>query len=1088
MCNVLTRQRAIRTTVGICLCIDGDFELDLYIEFKHFETELTPIQLTVSHNNDAAAKGAAFSRSPASSLLLDKATALSLLLDWHRFLYTEREEERVVKRPAQGSPADMSQTPKKPGEVFWPKIVLKKWLNIRANDSEFSADEGGNESDLEEDEENCGCEGNEERRARRLQAKTNDDNLESFPYKLRRRNSETFRSQYINTKELRVCVGTWNVGGQHPPEDLDVAEWLDTEEPADIYALGIQEIVPLNAGNIFGAEDSGPVAKWEHLIRKTLNRIQPIKPKYKCYSDPPSPSRFKPSEDVHFTVDELFSETNSDTDDDDEISTSSVDSKGPVASYLDRGESNIPQDLDQNMPPTLKRLQRLNHFTSFDYDVNSAATTIQEKKLLRTLSTSERIGLIWPEQPLDLLAKHALSNSTSFRSIRSFRTYNSFKPVHSKLKDSSEVGLVPDLDLNVTGFKKKRLAFVRIISKQMVGIYLSIWVRRSVRNHIQNLKVSTVGVGVMGYIGNKVSWSFVITGSISVSMSIYQTPFCFVCSHLSSGEKSGDELRRNSDVQEIHRRTQFSTVAGGAGLPKTIHDHERIFWLGDLNYRIDLSPEKTHELIAGRNWTLLAERDQLKRELKKGRAFDGWSEGVMNFPPTYKYAFNSTNYVGDDHKGGRRNPAWYELTLLTDQKMCTFCVFVDSALVSHSWIKNTTITWVVLRCDRILSFGKGVRLLDYKRAELKLSDHRPVTAVFMAEVEVFCHRKLQKALTLTDAEVEDGGTMPDVDFTLEMGLGDAWRTAAFGLYGFTQFTKSGFLEHSKKFKEEDMQVHMEGKNCMVTGANSGIGYATVEGLASRGATVYMVCRSKERGEAALSKIQLSTGNPNIHLEICDLSSINEVQAFVSRFSVQEKPLHVLVNNAGLLEQNRVTTPEGLELNFAVNVAATYALTELMMPLLEKAAPDARVITVSSGGMYTTPLTPDLQFSESNFDGTLQYARNKRVQVALTEKWAETYSGKGIDFYSMHPGWADTPGVAQSLPGFSERLSGKLRTKDEGADTVIWLALQPKEKLKSGAFYFDRAEAPKHLLFAGTARSHDAIHDIVDGLRSLCKLP
>lgn len=65
-----------------------------------------------------------------------------------------------------------------------------------------------------------------------------------------------------------------------------------------------------------------------------------------------------------------------------------------------------------------------------------------------------------------------------------------------------------------------------------------------------------------------------------------------------------------------------------------------------------------------------------------------------------------------------------------------------------------------------------MRLLDYKRAELKLSDHRPVTAVFMAEVEVFCHRKLQKALTLTDAEVEDGGTMPDVDFTLEMGLGD----------------------------------------------------------------------------------------------------------------------------------------------------------------------------------------------------------------------------------------------------------------------------------------------------------------------------
>ncbi|XP_042442276.1 dehydrogenase/reductase SDR family member 12-like [Zingiber officinale] len=320
-----------------------------------------------------------------------------------------------------------------------------------------------------------------------------------------------------------------------------------------------------------------------------------------------------------------------------------------------------------------------------------------------------------------------------------------------------------------------------------------------------------------------------------------------------------------------------------------------------------------------------------------------------------------------------------------------------------------------------------------------------------------------------------------------MFLQKAWRTASFGLYGFTQFTKSGFQEHSKRFKEEDIQVRMEGKNCMVTGANSGIGYAITEGLASRGANVFMVCRSKERGEAALSKIQSTTGNPNIHLEICDLSSINEVKSFVSRFSTNQKSLHVLVNNAGLLEHNRVNTQEGLELNFAVNVAATYTLTELAIPLLEKAAPDARVITVSSGGMYTTPLTTDLQFTETKFDGTQQYARNKRVQVALTEKWAETYSNKGIDFYTMHPGWADTPGVAKSLPGLSKRLSGNLRTNEEGADTVIWLALQPKEKLKSGAFYFDRMEAPKHLRFAGTASSHVAIDAIVRDLRSLCDL-
>ncbi|XP_057974510.1 uncharacterized protein LOC131162245 isoform X4 [Malania oleifera] len=315
----------------------------------------------------------------------------------------------------------------------------------------------------------------------------------------------------------------------------------------------------------------------------------------------------------------------------------------------------------------------------------------------------------------------------------------------------------------------------------------------------------------------------------------------------------------------------------------------------------------------------------------------------------------------------------------------------------------------------------------------------------------------------------------------------AWRSTAFGVYGYLNFTKSAFIEHSKKFKSEDMETNIEGKNCIVTGANSGIGYATAHGLASRGATVYMVCRNKEKGEAALSEIQSMTGNQNVHLEVCDISSISGIKSFVSKFSSKNMPVHVLVNNAGLLECTLIKTPEGFELNFAVNVLGTYAMTELMLPLLEKAAPDARVITVSSGGMYSVPLTKDLQFSDSKFDGVLQYARNKRVQVALMEKWAKAYENKGVGFYSMHPGWAETPGVAKSLPDFSKSFSGKLRTSEEGADTIIWLALQPKEKLVSGAFYFDRAEAPKHLILAATKGSHAEIDSIVDSLRSLSGL-
>ncbi|CAN0843204.1 Dehydrogenase/reductase SDR family member 12 [Linum grandiflorum] len=321
-----------------------------------------------------------------------------------------------------------------------------------------------------------------------------------------------------------------------------------------------------------------------------------------------------------------------------------------------------------------------------------------------------------------------------------------------------------------------------------------------------------------------------------------------------------------------------------------------------------------------------------------------------------------------------------------------------------------------------------------------------------------------------------------------MFLVKTWRQTAFGVYGYMNFTKSAYLEHSKQFNPVDMEKRIEGKNCVVTGANSGIGYATAQGLASRGATVYMVCRSKERGEAAVSEIRSTMGNQNVYLEVCDLSSVNDIMSFAARFSSKEVPVHVLVNNAGLLENNRITTSQGFELNFAVNVLGTYAMTQVMCPLLEKAAPDARVITVSSGGMYTTPLTTDLQYTNGNFDGVVQYARNKRIQVALTEKWANMYKDRGISFYSMHPGWAETPGVAKSLPSFNERFAGKLRTKEEGADTIIWLALQEKEKLTTGAFYFDRAEAPKHLALAATRASHSLIGYVVDTLQSLAKLP
>ncbi|KAK8956458.1 Type I inositol 1,4,5-trisphosphate 5-phosphatase 1 [Platanthera guangdongensis] len=578
-------------------------------------------------------------------------------------------------------------TTKKQGEISWSKAIFKKLLHLNTKKADFSADEGDSNADSDEEDE---------------EDEEQDDIPEGHFGKLRRSNSETLRSHYIDSKDVRICIGTWNVGGKVPHCDLDIEEWIDTNEPADIYVLGMQEIVPLNAGNIFGPEHSSPVPRWEALIREILNKVRKTKPKYKCYTGPTSPSRLKPSDDFPAIVEELLYETDTDSD------NGRIHPLNEVQNITD----DFINDEISNFP-SMKRLNRCHGFSLMDCD--AIPETSHQKILTKTLSSSERIGLAWPEQPLDLLAKCALDSPKSFRS-KSLKTYRSVKSAIGDHKESVDFGSISKFDLYAPLRRKKISSFVRIISKQMVGIYISIWVRRSLQKHIQNLKVSTVGVGAMGYIGNK--------GSISVSMSIYQTQFCFICTHLSSGEKNGDELRRKADVQEIHRRTRF------IGLPNSIKNHEKIFWFGDLNYRLNLPYKSVHNLISAKKWSELFEKDQLKQEFRKGGLFDGWKEGIINFPPTYKYGFNSENYIEEDSKSGRRSPAW---------------------------------------CDRILAFGNGIKLMSYRRSDLKVSDHRPVTATFLSEVEIFSHRKLQKALSLTDAEIDEGKIIEDIDFAVGMG-------------------------------------------------------------------------------------------------------------------------------------------------------------------------------------------------------------------------------------------------------------------------------------------------------------------------------
>ncbi|NXR92090.1 DHR12 reductase, partial [Hypocryptadius cinnamomeus] len=290
-----------------------------------------------------------------------------------------------------------------------------------------------------------------------------------------------------------------------------------------------------------------------------------------------------------------------------------------------------------------------------------------------------------------------------------------------------------------------------------------------------------------------------------------------------------------------------------------------------------------------------------------------------------------------------------------------------------------------------------------------------------------------------------------------------YRNTVWFVKGLREYTRGGYESASKHFNPADVEVDVAGRSFLVTGANSGIGKATAKEIARRGGTVHLVCRNRERAEVAKEEIVTETGNQNIFLHIVDLSNPKEIWKFAEKFQNEHK---LNINNAGCMVNNRELTEDGLEKNFATNTLGTYIMTTALVPLLEKAA-DARVITVSSGGMLVQKLNvSDLQSESGPFDGTMVYAQNKRQQVVLTEQWAKAH--RNIHFSVMHPGWADTPAVRSSMPDFYERMKSSLRTEAQGADTVLWLAVSAEAtKLPSGLFFQDRQPVATHLPLAYT---------------------
>jgi len=257
-------------------------------------------------------------------------------------------------------------------------------------------------------------------------------------------------------------------------------------------------------------------------------------------------------------------------------------------------------------------------------------------------------------------------------------------------------------------------------------------------------------------------------------------------------------------------------------------------------------------------------------------------------------------------------------------------------------------------------------------------------------------------------------------------------------------------------------VSMTGKVCLVTGANSGIGKATTFGLAARGATVIMVCRSERKGRIAQLQLVEATANDSIYLELADLSSMESVRLLAERCLTTLPRIDVLIHNAGVLRPRREESVDGIEVSFATNVLAGFVLTQALEPLLKRSAP-SQVLHVTSGGMYTQKLeTKDLFSEKQPYNGVRTYAQTKRAQVILNELWATRFGTCGVSSACMHPGWAATPGVATSLPRFNRLFQKVLRDSDQGADTLLWLATQGPAMSQNGRFFFDRAPRRTHL--------------------------
>ena len=256
---------------------------------------------------------------------------------------------------------------------------------------------------------------------------------------------------------------------------------------------------------------------------------------------------------------------------------------------------------------------------------------------------------------------------------------------------------------------------------------------------------------------------------------------------------------------------------------------------------------------------------------------------------------------------------------------------------------------------------------------------------------------------------------------------------------------------------ENVNSGMGGKVVLITGGTSGIGKAAATALAGMGATVVITGRNEERGKRALQEIREESGNDGVELILADLTVQDEVRRLAEELRERHNQLEVLVNNAGLVLSERTETPDGIETQLAINHLAPFLLTNLLLDLLKESAP-SRIVTVSSDAHRWAKIDLDDLQSRKRYRGMQVYGKTKLANIMFTYELAERLEGTGVTANCMHPGGVNTNfGNNQGGPmNLLFRLFKPfMRSPEQGADTLIYLASSPEVKGMTGKYLADR---------------------------------